>query len=84
MHPRRWVTSQVIKDFSVSFYEAGLVPAAHVHLSPPQQQPDAAVLRSEVAALQASQQPRSLPRVRAGGSLPCVLSRHFLCRADTR
>ena len=45
---------QVIKDFSVSFYEAGLVPAAHVHLAQPQaaQPPDAAVLRPEVAALQ--------------------------------
>jgi hypothetical protein len=46
--------SQVITDFSVSFYEAGLVPAAHVHMAQPQPPPpaDAAVLRPEVAALQ--------------------------------
>ena len=44
----------MIKDFGVSFYEAGLVPAAHMHLAQPQQaQPlDAMVLRPEVAALQ--------------------------------
>ena len=44
----------MISDYGVSFYEAGLVPAAHVHLAQPQQpQPaDDAVLRPEVAALQ--------------------------------
>ena len=44
----------MIKDLGVSFYEAGLVPAAHVHLAQPQppQPLDAPVLRPEVAALQ--------------------------------
>ena len=48
---------QVMKEWSTSFYAAGLVPAAIVYMSGPSPSPGAPVLRAEVAALQVRRHP---------------------------